>query len=216
MPDENHQQEAGLSQELLEPAAPRVSPAASTLTLPLGKDLSLWHEKSCRPFLLEFMQNRTMLEIEQFTQATNVLEFELTQYLTKKLKGSKEKMRFLDFEVTNRPELLQMPDIDELYSMELSTFPSSASSSRSSLNSISSQISDSELNDVQQSILEFLKDLNEAKESLFHLEWKYSLKFAKSSLSLKGDAKMLHSNFKELANLLRKGYDTEGLGYRKY
>ena len=108
------------------------------------------------------------------------------------------------------------PGTDGIYSMNLSTLPPSATSSRSSLNSISSQVSDSRLDDVQQSITELLKDITEAREDLLVLEkgrvWS---RLGKMSLSLKGAAKELDEHFKTLSSLLRKTYDTEGIGFCK-
>jgi hypothetical protein len=216
IPDETHIQDMtqpGGS----DPTAPgAVSPTSSLLTLPLGKNLSLWHEVSCRPVLLDFMQNRTMLEVERFTKESELLEAELFQYLSTERNRRGRNMHFLNLGLTTERRETKRGSTEGFYSMDLSTLPSSATSSRSSLNSISSQVSDSQLNDVQQSITEFLKGIVEAREELLVLEkgrvWS---KLGKMSVSLKGDAKELDEHFKALTSFLQDTYDTEGLGYCK-
>lgn len=204
-----------------------VSHNGSIITLPLkdGSFYSRWHETSCRPVLLEFIQNRTMVEINFLTRSNQMLTNELFQYLKQRLaKETGRSMHFLDL---RKPTIW---DENELESQETSfddhpTFigvARSSPSSHSSLNSISSQVSDSCLNDVQQSAEMLLRGLRDGHEVLITLEkGKILSKLGRVKpekiIRLKGDAKILQKAMNEMMAMLRGARTImESIGFSEY
>jgi hypothetical protein len=143
------------------------SPTPSSRTLPFGKDYTVWHEQACRPFLLELIHNQTLPEVKSLAASPDVLENEAHEELRRRPAKFLASLGLLDGSMNDLQDQALVKNDEDL---EITRPSRSSTSSQSSTNSQSSQLSDSDLNDVQQSILVMLEDLNQGCEELLTLE----------------------------------------------
>ncbi|EPE36512.1 hypothetical protein GLAREA_08675 [Glarea lozoyensis ATCC 20868] len=182
------------------PNSPRpASPTPYNHTLPFNKDYTIWHEQACRPFLLDLIRNRTLSEVKSLAALPDILEDEVHK------------------ELLRRPQEL-LASLDLLNDEDLEIIGRSSTSSSSSTNSQSSQVSDSDLNDVQQSIEIMLQDLNQSYEDFLVVEKGrvlYRFEGQSKIVELKIPvAKELYTEFRELTKLLIDAQqDTVELGF---
>lgn len=116
----------------------------------LVQDLSRWHAQ-CRPFLLETIQRQTEQNVQAITSDKSKLRRHLKQQL--------EQRRRHDYEYMTTLNLVQATAIDDQVMTDRASTRLSTSSELS-VNSMSSQMSDSFLNDVQQSAAQLKLSLN--------------------------------------------------------
>lgn len=184
------------------------SPTQSVLTLPEKKDESLWYEKSCRPVILQLIQGRTMAQVQSLVESEQRLKYAILQQLKLRQMDELDKgLGFLNLEPVegySKQDSIYDQDaaVETLNSWSLVRSPGSLNGSQTSITSttsqssatisMASQVSDSHLNDVEQSAEVFLQDLAQGKRALSRIE-KGSL-WAKVQVksSLKGDARGLH------------------------
>jgi hypothetical protein len=143
------------------------SPTPSSRTLPFGKDYTVWHEQACRPFLLELIHNQTLPEVKSLAASPDILENEAHEELRRRPAKFLASLGLLDGSMNDLQDQALVKNDEDL---EITRPSRSSTSSQSSTNSQSSQLSDSDLNDVQQSILVMLEDLNQGCEELLTLE----------------------------------------------
>lgn len=192
------------------------SPTPSSRTLPLDKDHSVWHEQACRPFLLELIHNRTLPEVKLLAASPDILENEAHEELRRRPTKFLASLGLLDGSMNDLQDQALVRNDEDL---DITRSSRSSMSSQSSTNSQSSQLSDSNLNDVQQSILVMLEDLNQGCEELLTLEKGRILsEFGGLSKIVKmknSAAKELQTVFRALMHLLRDAQNnTEGIGFR--
>ena len=137
---------------------------------PDSRDFSRWHER-CRPFLLETIQRRTERDIQCLDQCSDNLGEYILQQLAERNRRDYDNLSFLDLGPSIRVDIRlrrmgpRSPvDVDTESISRLST------SSQTSVNSMSSQVSDSFLNDVQQSADALLQSLRLGMAELASLE----------------------------------------------
>lgn len=141
--------------EALNPPERSPSPANSVQTL-RPRDLSRWLQ-CCQPFLLEIIQYRSERDILTLTQRNDERKQLILQWLVDRNRPRNEDLAFL--------ELRPLDDIDPPkkqdrgVNVNASAFRRSFTGSQTSVNSISSQVSNSDLNDVQQSAQALVQSL---------------------------------------------------------
>jgi hypothetical protein len=217
-----------------EPPLRRPSPTSSLLTLPRVRpaspqeeliplqnvfhDFGLWHRGPCREVLLQFTQAYTLRDIESMTQTEYILRTKLDDFLVQR--RAEELVRRVAEE--DAMSFLEFPTRDfQARNRERSSSRASVSSSSSSSSqwSRSSQVSDSDLNDVQQSAEVLRNYLNEASYQLRSLEGG----LIKSQFGLWSRLKPLEGQPKELEEAINAAlkilHDTRSImadsGFRK-
>lgn len=199
----------------------RTSPTASLLTLPRSRpatpqgeliplqDVFNWHRGPCRDVLFQFVQTCTLRDVRQMTESEEILRERLNKFLVRRV-AEEDDMWFLEFPPR---------DLRVRQRMRSSSRVSvSSSSSTSSKMSRSSQVSDSDLNDVQQSAEIFRAYLTNARQQLRALERpEYLSKFVTAiEFKLKGHAEELEATINTALGMLRNNYTLMGsYGFRK-
>ena len=206
------------------------SPTPSLRTLKATIDLSQWHEV-CRPVVVDLIQGLPTTEIINLIESQRLCEAFLTDALLRRFRDRREyQMLALPSGYESQAHMLGsgfvIPYTQELgprRSLDVSSRASirshSSASSSSSTTSIASQVSDSNLNDVQQSVELLLRLIDEAQARLKYLEKgrvASKIKHFITVFPLQGEAKALSLTMKGLSEELRSWFPVmETIGFSK-
>ena len=204
------------------------SPTPSLRTLKATIDLSQWHEV-CRPVVVDLIQGLPTIGINKLIESRRLCEDYLTDALLRRFRDRREYQiltlpprsepqthwlgnGFL-IPYTHEPEPRRSFDV----SSRASISSKSSASSSSSTTSIASQVSDSNLNDVQQSVELLLRLIDEAQARLKSLEKgriASKIKHFLAAFPLQGEAKVLSLAMKALSEELRDSFPAmETIGF---
>lgn len=136
---------------------PSVSGAQTHISGHATRNLSLWHER-CRPSLLQAIQQRT----EKDVQALIACPSDLKRFLRDRVmeRDASDDLSFLEL-ASPEASLIFMAD-----TLSISRSSIASTSSQASASSLSSQVSDSVLNDVQQSADALLESLRIGRKQM--------------------------------------------------
>ncbi|KAL6399960.1 hypothetical protein AUP68_17370 [Ilyonectria robusta] len=169
----------------------------SIRTIRLEKDYSLWHEKSCRPLIVQIIRGQTTGGVQRLMESERLLKEALRHQI--ELRQEEDRtldLSFLSFSSFVSDVELHSADgqlyVESLKSLDTSRTSLSSETSRHSTGSFASQVSDSGLNDLEQSAEVLLQDLQEGKATLLRREQGRTLSVIRKFTPLMGEAQELH------------------------
>ncbi|KAH6967933.1 hypothetical protein BKA56DRAFT_597422 [Ilyonectria sp. MPI-CAGE-AT-0026] len=172
----------------------------SIRTIRLEKDYSLWHEKSCRPLIVQIIRGQTTGGVRRLMESERLLKEALRHQI--ELRQEEDRtldLNFLSFSsFVSDVEFIPLHSADgQLYGESLKSLDTSRTSlssetSRHSTGSFASQVSDSGLNDLEQSAEVLLQDLQEGKATLLRREQGRTLSAIRKFTPLMREAQELH------------------------
>lgn len=185
-------------------------------------DYRLWHEKPCRQFLIQCIKGLSTSFVDSLIDSPEQLRNFLSPCIEQRQVGELDKglgfLNLSNYSPGNLPDDSSIITALKVRDMRNDDVSIISTSSQSSTNSFATQVSDSFLNDLQQSAELFLRDLQLANEDLLAIEGGGFLSKFKGikALYLNGEAKMLQNAFRELEATLRNARsDMETIGFCK-